>query len=242
MYLALLVVAVIATLGFRRRMLTTSTRVTRTVTAASITTIEAAFLRAGCDGVEQVRRAATESGAWLDDRDIDVTTLESRLAARGFAFAAQTRRALRIWCVTGYVLAAPTALAAAIHNVALGTGSRPWPLATTVEFAILWSGAAIAFMATTHLGPSTALGREALAMRRAAYPLTLLRDADPTATVALYGGTLRRRLTGASGDSGYVWSGDAGSGHGHGHGGGDSGGHGSHGCASSCGGGGCGGH
>jgi hypothetical protein len=141
---------------------------------------------------------------------------------------------------TGYVLAAPAALAAAVQHVALGAGSSPWPGTTVAEFAILWSGAAIALGGITHIGASTTLGREALALRRAAYPLGLLRDADPIATVALYGGTVRRSKDASTdSDSGYVWAGDLGS-SGHGHDG--SGGHVSYSCASTCGSGGCGGH
>jgi len=243
MYLALLAVALLATMGFRWRMRTITTRTPRTFTAASITTIEAAFLRAGADGVEQVRRAANESGAQLEDINVDVRILEAGLAARGLAFDANARRALRNWRLTGSVVAAPAALVAAFNNVALA-GSHRWEWSVTVEFAILWSGAAIALMGITHLGSSTAWGREALAMRRAAYPLALLRDADPTATVALYGGTLRRRVNAVSsgstsgGGGDYVWSDSGGSGHGHDGSGGHSS---SHSCASGCGSGGCGG-
>ena len=244
MFIILLIIVSLAGFLYRRR--TIEDREAAEIpelTAASITTIEAAFLRAGWDGVEQFRAAAAQCGAQLDD--VDVTAVEAGLAGRGFMFSADVRRKMRNARIAAYLMTVPAALATAMYDAARRGSSRHELWAALTEFAILGCGAVIAVTAVAHVGSSTKLGREALAMRQAAYPLRLLRDADPTATVAHYGGTMRRRTKevaelGDGGDDGYVWAADARTGsHGHDSG---SGGHSSHGCASSCASGGCSGH
>jgi hypothetical protein len=217
------------------------------ITAASISTIEAAFIRGGAAAVAQVRAAAEQCGRRLPDSPVDA--IERDLRARGFLFepavVRQTSRIRRVAVVLA-IGAASAVLAA--HGARL---AQLHPAALAAVVAGVFAIGANVIGAVARFGRATPRGRAALAMRRYAYPAALVADADPIEAIALYGGSLRRRegagvsdIAGSSdGDSSYVWSGGDGYAHG-GHG--DSGhGHadGGHGCgASSCGSAGCGSH
>jgi hypothetical protein len=157
---------------------------------------------------------------------------------------ARTQRNLqqlrRVGWLASTLIAVLTLTAARLMTAMPGAG----PTSESITVALIWASAVAFIASATQRRTATRLGSSALAMRQAAYPLELLRDVDPVATVGLYGGTLRRRRTGGSGGDELCWEGGAdgasGSSAGHGHDG--SGGHGAHGCASTCGSGGCGGH
>jgi hypothetical protein len=221
-----------ALIVYRIRFGITSAQTSRPpITAASISTIEAAFLRGGAAGVDELRAVAEPCGRELPAAENDA--IERALRARGLLFepvvVEQAQRVQRVAIFLAFVAVSVALVAEAAEIGRL----RPAGLVVVVAGSYAIVLGLINALAT--IGRATPRGRAALAMRRAAYPANLVGPADPVEAIALYGGTLRRRdhrtvnAGGSDGDA-FVWSGaDAG-----GSGGGGHGGHG-HGCSAGCG-------
>jgi len=189
-FIGLVSVLVGALIAYRSRLVQSrQTFAGTSMTAASITTIEAAFLRDGDAAVAQVREAARFLDQHLPDA-AEPAQIEDALIVRGFVFPRELQRRLDRARSAALLLLGGATFAALL---AAGMFDRG-PDGTRLGFGLLVVAvvAAVAILTITTPPRRTAAGDAALGMRRSAYPLELVAKAHPLEALALYGGRLRR--------------------------------------------------